>query len=147
MKMIELELKPDRRRLRQFGFIALIAFGLLGGWARWKGHLLGIDLGTAAPTVSAVLWSIAGLSGVFSLVWPAANRALYVLLILIAFPIGTVVSYVLMAFLFYVIITPVGLWFRLIGRDVLHRRFEPEARTYWVEHRSPASAERYFKQF
>jgi hypothetical protein len=147
MKMIDLDLHPDRKRLRQFGIIALIAFGLLGAWARWKGHLAGIDLGDAADTVSTVLWCVAGLSGLFSLLWPPANRALYVLLILVAFPIGTVVSYVLMAFLFYVVITPVGLWFKIVRRDALHRRFEPDLGSYWVDHRPPQSNERYFKQF
>jgi hypothetical protein len=147
MRMIELDLHPDRDRLRQFGWVALAAFGLLGAWVLWRGHLFGIDLDGTRGNVAIGLWSAASISALFSLIWPSGNRVLYVLLTVIAFPIGTVISYVLMAFLFYVVITPVGLWFRVVRRDVLDRRFEPKAKSYWSDHRSPDGLQRYFKQF
>jgi hypothetical protein len=147
MKMIDLDLNPDRARLRQFGLIALVAFGLLGGWAIWKHHFLLWELESSSADVAIALWVIAGVSGLFSLIWPTGNRGLYVLLTCIAYPIGTVVSYVLMAILFYVVIAPVGLWFRLIGRDALHRKIDRDASTYWTDHLAPKTVERYFKQF
>ena len=146
MKMIELELRPDRRRLRQFGWLALVVFGLLAGWAAWRGHVLGFELGDSSP-VPVVFGVLAGVSGLFSLVWPTGNRALYTTMTLVAWPIGTVVSYTIMLILFYVVLTPVGLVFRLMGRDALHRRIDREARTYWVDHQTPDRLERYFRQF
>jgi hypothetical protein len=58
-----------------------------------------------------------------------------------------VLSYVIMGTLFYVLITPVGLFMRLIGRDPMMRRFEPEATTYWVTTAGSRPKESYFKQF
>jgi hypothetical protein len=40
-----------------------------------------------------------------------------------------------------------GLIFRLIGRDALCRKFDPEAPTYWLPHRQTKKVERYFQQF
>jgi hypothetical protein len=147
MKMIELDLRPDLRRLRQFGWLAAGVFGVLAGWARWRGHVVGIDLGDSAVTVSLVFGTVAAVSGLFSLLWPLGNRLLYVAMSLVAWPIGTVVSYTMMVILFYLVITPVGLFFRLVGRDALNRRVDASLPSYWVEHRTPASVERYFRQF
>ena len=52
-----------------------------------------------------------------------------------------------MAIVFYVVLTPVGLIFRAIGRDPLHRRFEPTASTYWVPREPARDAQRYYRQF
>ena len=147
MKMIELDLRPDARRLRQFGWVAAGIFCLLAGWVRWRGHLAGVHMGDSAGAVSLVFVCVAAASGLFSAFWPLGNRFLYVLLSIVAWPIGTVVSYTMMAILFYVVITPMGLFFRLIRRDALHRSFDPTASSYWVEHRMPTSLGRYFRQF
>ena len=90
---------------------------------------------------------VALLSGLFSVVAPAANRFLYVGLMVVAFPIGFVLSYVFMGLIFFVILTPIGLFFRLIGRDPLRRRFDRKAVTYYVPHRETAGVERYFRQY
>jgi polyferredoxin len=147
MKLIEINYRPDRHTLRQFGVIALLAFGLLGALIFWRRAVIGIPLGGATPVVAGVLWAIAGLSGLFSLAAPGLNRFLYVGLVTITWPIGFVLSYLLMGIIFYLVITPVGLIFRLIGRDPLHRRFDRRAGTYWVRHREPENVERYFRQY
>jgi hypothetical protein len=146
MKMIELDLRPDRTRLRQFGWLALVVFGLLAGWSAWRGHVMGIELGESSP-VPVVFGVLAGVSGLFSLFWPPGNRVLYTAMTIVAWPIGTVVSYTIMLILFYLVLTPVALVFRLIGRDALHRRIDPQARSYWVEHQTPDRLDRYFRQF
>jgi hypothetical protein len=56
-------------------------------------------------------------------------------------------SYVILTMMFYLILTPVALVFKLIGRDALHRRFEPAAPTYWIKRTPPATVKRYFRQF
>ena len=146
MALLTVNLKPTRPELRQFGVIAMVAFGLLGGWLLWRGTLLGFDLGRAARVVAYALWGVAALSGVFSAVAPGANRPLYVALIVLTYPIGWVLSHVMLAVLFYAMITPIGLVFRLLGRDSLNRRFDADATTYWVAHRSRGSVGRYFRQ-
>ena len=147
MALLVVNLHPTRRDLRQFGVIALVAFGLLGAWILWRGTLFGVDLSAAARTIAYVLWGVGVVSGIFSVVAPAANRPLYVMLIVLTYPIGFVVSHVILAVIFYGMITPIGLVFRLAGRDALRRKFEPDAASYWIAHRRPDSVERYFRQF
>lgn len=38
---------------------------------------------------------------------------------------------IVMAILFYAVVTPIGLVMRLTGRDPLRLRLEPEASSYW----------------
>jgi hypothetical protein len=52
-----------------------------------------------------------------------------------------------LAMVYYGIFTPIGLGLRLMGRDPLRRRFDPQARSYWVDRRAPADVKRYFRQF
>lgn len=147
MKVVELNLRPDRRQLRQFGWIALIAFGLIGGLVLWRGGLFGLDFGGATTYVVGGLWTLGLLSGLLSFVAPQANRLLFVVLTLITFPIGFVLSYVILGLIFYGMLTPVGLLFRLIGRDSLHRKFDPNADSYYVADAASKGSERYFRQF
>ena len=147
MALLAVNFRPTRRDLRHFGVIAFVAFGLLGGWLLWRRSLFGVDLGAAARTVAYGLWGVGVVSGVLSVVAPAANRPLYVTMIALTYPIGFVVSHLILAFVFYGLITPIGLVFRLAGRDALRRKFEPDAASYWITHREPGSVERYFRQF
>ncbi len=147
MKIINVNLKPDISQLRQFGGICFVAFGLLGWMVWWKGGLLGLDFGEARWPVVYLLWGAGSISGLFSLVFPRANRPLFVGLSLVTYPIGYVVSHVVMALIFFGVITPVGLLFRILGRDPLNRRFESDRESYWEPHQPPEDEGRYYKQF
>ena len=146
-KLIEIDLKPNEETLRQFGWIALAGFGLLGGlaWLEWL--IFSFGLGAARIPVAATFFGLAGLASFFSLVFPKGNLPIYVGLTIIAFPIGLVVSYLIMGSLFYLLITPVGLLFRLTGRDSMKRGFDSDLETYWTESRRNRPKEHYFKQF
>jgi hypothetical protein len=50
---------------------------------------------------------------------------------------GRVVSPVITALLFYLVVTPTGLLFRLFGKDPLRLAFEPGAKSYWIERKPP----------
>jgi hypothetical protein len=83
----------------------------------------------------------------FSLVAPKANRFIYIGLTLLSFPIGFVLSYLIMGTLFFVIIGPIAVLMRLFGRDAMCRHYEPEAPTYWSSARRPRDKESYFHQY
>jgi hypothetical protein len=145
--MIEINLKPDVRTLRQFGFIALAGFAFLAVIAWYEALVFSFGLGAARPYVAGGFAALAGVSLLFSVVYPRANLALYLGLTIIAYPIGFVLSYVIMGTLFFLVITPVGLVLRLLARDPMERRMLPEAESYWVEARGQRPNESYFKQF
>ena len=145
--LVRLDFRPDSRQLRQFGFIALAAFGLLGALTWWNGGLFGFAFGSAARPVAIGLWALGASSALLSMVWPGGNRALFVLLSVVAFPIGFVVSHVALAVLFFGVLTPVGLLLRLLGRDPLERGFDKERKSYWVDLPELTSERDYFRQF
>jgi len=130
--LVSLQLQPSDQKLRQFGWVAAVALPGLALYLEW-GRLPLIALGAA--------------SLLFSLLWPQGNRPLFVAMSLVAFPIGFVLSHVVLAILFFGILTPVGLLFRLLGRDPLARGFEPDRSSYWVDLPKVASKKEYFKQF
>lgn len=110
---------------RSFGILFVVVFGAIGGF-RWlhAHHDAGLWFGAAAATLLVTLLKPAWLTPL--------NRAWMGLAALM----HRVVSPVVLGVLYYGLFTPTGLVMRLFGRDVLHRRFDPAARSYWVE-RSP----------
>ena len=139
MSLIEINWHPDRKQLRGFGFAALIA----------------------TTAISLLLYFIKGLP----IYWAAAifvfgfiiflssrlylrlTKVFYLALTAVTSPIGFVISFLLMAVFYYLLITPLSLIFRLIGRDPLNRKFDPDASSYWQTHYQPDSLDRYFHQF
>ncbi len=146
-QMIEINLRPDTKTLRQFGFIAIVGFGFVAAIAHHEVLIFAAGLGAAKPYVVNVLIGLIAYSGIFSLIYPKANLPVYVGLAVLSYPIGFVLSYVIMGTLFFGIITPTGLVMRIIGRDPLDRAFEPEAETYWRDCRPPREKASYFRQF
>jgi len=147
-KMIEIQMDPDEKTLKQFGFIALVGMGAIAAlaWFEWL-IFSGGWLGEARPLVAATLAGVGVLAAALSLVYPRGNRWLFVGLSIAAFPIGFVVSHVIMATLFFLIITPIGLVMRAVGRDPLDNTFASGEETYWRASRAKRPAESYFKQF
>jgi hypothetical protein len=62
-------------------------------------------------------------------------------------PIGWVISHFVLAVLLYGLFTPIGLFFRLVGRDALAIKRDSKRETYWNAHRVTADIRRYFRQF
>ncbi len=146
-QMVEINLRPDARTLRQFGWIALVGFGLLA-IAAWRGWLVfGYLEAGGRETAAMIFGALAAACALFSLVYPKANLPIYVGLTVVAFPIGFVLSYVIMATLFYLIIAPIGFLLRIFGQDPMDRRLLPAAKTYWIDARPERPRESYFRQF
>src|SRR3954454_20090146 len=109
MKWTDLPLKPTDRVLRQFAVAWLIFFLALAARQYFAHHHH-----TAGIIVGAV-----SLIGIVGLIKPAAVRWLFVGATVAAFPIGWVVTHVVLAAMFYLVLTPMAVWFRLRGRDEL----------------------------
>jgi len=146
-QMIEMNLRPDAKILRQFGFIAVVGFGFVAAIAHFELLIFAMGLGSAKPYVVYGFIGLAAYSGVFSLIYPKANLPVYLGLTVVSYPIGFVLSHVIMGTLFFGIITPTGLVMRIIGRDPLDRKFEPEAESYWHDCRPARDKASYFRQF
>ena len=146
-KLVEINFHPSRKTLRQFGVIAFVGFGILAALAYYEKLVFSAGLGEARLPLAVAFLAIGSLALLFSLVAPKANRLLYVGLTLLAFPIGFVLSYVIMGTLFFLIIAPIAILFRLLGKDFMHRRYDPSAPSYWVKARPARDKESYFHQY
>ena len=107
--------------LRRFALIlaTLIAgiFGLLIPW--WRAQTIWILPIALALAVLVLSW-----------VSPAATGWLYRGWMRFGMVMGTIVNHVVLGVLFYVIIAPVGLFQRLIGRDILNRKWNSDCDSY-----------------
>ena len=146
-KLVEIDFNPDPKTLRQFGAIAFVGFGVLAALAYYERLIFSFGLGEARMPLVMTFAVIGTIAVLFSLVAPKANRFLYVGLTLLAFPIGFVLSYVIMGTLFFLIIGPIAVLFRLFGKDPMHRGYDPNAPTYWLEAGSSRDKESYFHQY
>ncbi len=139
MSLVEINWNPERSELRKFGVIALVVLTAVSVVLRF--------VFKAGIVVPACVFTAGFCIFVTTLVSAKAARIIYLGLTFAAMPVGFVISVVLMAVFYYLVLTPVGLVFRLLGRDPLNRRFEPRAPTYWTPRRRVDSVERYFHQF
>jgi hypothetical protein len=129
---------PTRGELRWFGLLCLGFFGLLGAISALRHGL---------HTAPIVLWFIGGAVALLYYAIPPIQQPFYLLWINAAYPIGWVMSHLMMAITFYGVLTPIGLIMRLFGRDPMNRTFDRAASTYWMPHDPSVSTERYFRQY
>ena len=138
MAILDIDWNPDRKQLRQFAAIWLVFFCAVAAY---------LHLRTSYGWLSPYLGTMAVVIGVAGLAVPALIKPVYVGWMAAAFPIGWTISHLLLGSIFYLLITPIGLCLRLVGYDPMHRKFEPDAETYWVEHHTGGDSSRYFRQF
>ena len=138
MAMIEIKSDPSRRELNWFGLLMALFFAIVGAILLWQ-----FD----AQATAFVLWIVAAALTILYYVIPPIRRPMYLAWMYAAFPLGWVISHVLMAVIYYLVFTPTGLIMRIVGYDPMHRKFDPDAPTYWVEHKPGGDPERYFRQF
>jgi hypothetical protein len=139
MSLVEINWNPEKGQLRLFGLTAIVVLGAVAISLRFVFGVSGI---------AAVFVAGAGLCiFIVSLVSIKAARIIYLGLTFAALPIGFVTSILLMAAFYFFILTPVGLVFKLIGRDALARKFRTNSPTYWTSHTQSSDPARYFHQF
>ena len=139
MALVEINWQPTRTDLKVFG-IGLAIFCTIVG-------VLVYRMDREFGFIESAFACIAVIALMISLIQPTWLKPIYLLFTVLAFPIGWVVSHLLLATVFFMVFTPTGLLMRLFGRDPLHRHFDSSANSYWVAHRSSKSPEDYFRQF
>jgi len=147
MALAAVQIHATDKQLRQFGYAGLIIFGALGAWALVYQTLLGYGLGESYMIVGGLLVALSACCGLGAIAWPKAVRPIYIVMALVAFPIGFVISHVVLALVYYLVFTPIGLIMRLLGKDLMHRKIDPDANTYWTEHPQTTDMRRYHRQY
>jgi TRAP-type C4-dicarboxylate transport system permease small subunit len=138
MRWSDIPFRPTPRTLRQFAGLWIVFFLALAAW-QWFHH--------QRPEWAAVLGIVAITVGPAGLLRPSLIRPIYVGWMVLAFPVGWVLSHLLLAVVFYGVVTPVGLILRLAGHDALARRRLPERDSYWEPRPEPPAGGTYYRQF
>ena len=138
MKLPDIVADPSPTTLRQFSAICLAFFPALAAANAAAG---------GRPALTAVLAAAGVGVGVTGVVRPALVRPVFVGWTLAVYPIGWVVSRGTLAVCYYLVLTPVALVFKIIGRDALRRRMDPSAETYWRPKPARKDAADYLRQF
>jgi Saxitoxin biosynthesis operon protein SxtJ len=134
--MTALTKKKSRRAEREFGLIVGGVLVLLSAWWFYRGKF---------PTLSPLTLPLGGLLVVLGLIFPAAlvwpNKAWMAL----AEGLSFVTTRIILAFVFFVIVTPIGFSKRLFGWDPLSRR-APTSDSYWVPYSERQKDPRHYEK-
>lgn len=138
MALLEINRNPSRRDLAWFGAVLFVFFLAIGG-------VIGRALGS--EVVRNALWGVGSVLALLYYAVPAWRRPMFVGWMYAAYPVGLVVSHVLLGLVYFGVVTPIGLLMRVVGHDPMTRRFDRSAATYWVEREQVSDVKRYFRQF
>lgn len=133
MALIRVDWNPSDRKVRQFNGLLVLLIAFVSAMAWHKGNV------AAAWRIAIIGAFVAGAGAA----WLTFGRWVYRAWMSVAFVVGSVVSTILLFVLYYAILTPLGLLFRVLGRDALGLRGSAES--YWVSLQIPED-EGYFER-
>jgi len=106
---------------RSFGLLFFIVFLLIAFWPLLSGETIRI-------------WSL--IIGLVFLVLGAINskilNPLKILWIRLGEKLGRVIAPIIMALVYFIVLTPIGLLMRILGKDLLNLKYSKE-KSYWVK--------------
>jgi hypothetical protein len=133
---MKLKLKDEPKEWRNFVLVWCAAVSLVTwllvrkGWAPDQGlKLVGI---------------LAALAAAAAVVRPQMFRWLYRAGMTLSFHVGQVMGRVILTVVFFLVVTPMGLLLRLMGKDLLELKRDPAKRSYWKPARKMGSFEQQF---
>ena len=139
MSIVRINRHPTLKQLNQFGFIWLGFLTFFGVMAWFK-----LD----APKVAMGLWIVAIVVPVIGWSAPSFMRLVFLGMSYAAWPIGFVVSHLMLAMVYSLVMTPIGLVMRVVGYDPMTRRRDRESSSSWiVRDKGDRGPESYFRQF
>lgn len=136
--MITLRKEFSRKELLWFGPLFALFGGMIGGFAKWR---------FGAPELAQWIWIASGLIILTYHLVPPFRKWIFAGWLAAVFPIGWIVSHVLLALVFYLLVFPIGLMMRLFRYDALKRRLNPKAESYWIKRGPARDPQDYFRQF
>jgi hypothetical protein len=116
----------DRAGLRKFGYtfgvLVAVLFGTLIPWL----------LGTSSARWPTWPWVVLLVFGAWASFAPETLRPVYVLWMRFGLMMSRITTPLIMGLVFFVLITPIALVFRIFGRDAMARRIDPKIKTYRI---------------
>jgi hypothetical protein len=127
----------EKKQIRKFGLIAFLFFGCLFAIGIWR-----------EKVIITCFFGTLSLLGIGFVIAPAPLRPLYEGWLRIAHFIGRLITTLILALSYYLVITPSALLKRLFGGRPLPVNPDKKAVTYWVDRSEPVQPrERFYKRF
>ena len=126
---------PDGRALRLFAVAAAGALTVPGAVLSLRAQSVG--------AVPATLWTAAAVLLLTAALAPRSLLWVYRVWLGVTVPIGALGQLVLLCLFYYLVLTPVGVVLRCLGRDPLRRRWDTAASSYWTACTPPRDRRRY----
>ncbi len=129
--------RPTHRGIKYFGVTMLIAFALTGivlllaGRYRSAGWICGCGFAL----------------GILCYLIPPIGKLVYFVWMAVTYVLGRIVSPIVTAIIFYLLVTPIALVNRLTGKDRLRLKKPKDSSTYFVDHTDAQDKESMRRQF
>jgi hypothetical protein len=131
-----MEAQSTNKELRSFGLIVGGIFAVIGLWPLlWRGE----DYRTWALALTALLIAPA-------LIYPALLKPVHKQWMKLGHILGWINTRIILGFVFYIVVTPIGLIRRMLGKDPMGRHLKPETETYRIK-RDPRQPSHLRKQY
>lgn len=122
---------PDLPELRKFGIVMfcalLVLSGIVTGIGWWFRSEIGWNKIYVLNGIGIFVFLLPGL------IYPAGLKLVHKYWMRFGMALGWVNSRIILSLVWYLVFTPVSLYFKLTGYDAMHRRLEPDADTYWID--------------
>jgi len=116
-------IKSGRKELREFGLTIGIILVVLGGLVLWRGK----------REFSPYLLSVGVTFITLGLTFPGILKPLQKVWMGFSVVMGFFVSRIILSVLFFLVISPIGLIARLLGKDLLDQRIDKSVGSYWKD--------------
>lgn len=138
MALSAINTDPQPKDLRVFGLLLPVFFAVFG---------LVIGHRTGSSTVTRTVWIAGAALTALYLAAPPVRRPVFLGWSYVTYPIGWVLSHVILGAVYYVVVTPIGTLVRVFAEDPMRRKWDASARSYWVTREPTRDTRRYFRQF
>lgn len=133
---MKLKLKEDPKEWRKAAWMSALGLALLSSLLRWRGVLPVAGWGL-------VLFLAAALAAAAAL-RPGWFRGYYRFSARMGFGLSQAAGLVVLTLLFFIVVVPLGLVMRMLGKDPLRLRRPAGRESYWSEVRRKSSLDRLF---
>lgn len=138
MAILDRQLNPSRGELRRFGALLGGFLGVIGGIVLWRADSI---------TAASVIWSIGIVTSAVYYAVPPLQLPIFRGWMYAVFPIGWLISHAALSAVYYLVLTPMGLFMRVLRYDPMKRNFRADQVSYWVAYDPATKPKRYFRQF
>ena len=106
---------------RNFGLVFFIVFLIVSLWPLTRGEPIRIWL-----VIISMVFLILGLMN--SKLLTPLNKLWFKFGMIL----GAIVAPIVMGFIFFLVVTPIGLVMRIMGKDLLNKKYDKKKNTYWI---------------